>query len=165
MPGQDCLSQSNHCTLTHLYYVYLFSLQVDGHLALHILVSGIKINLVEDGFISSKLISRTYSTLHSFYCRKRLKHGTVYMIVMFMLGILEKTIYTLSWGFSDPSRSIFHAFTFILLLNCTHTYKSHKNLPPIQATQLTHCAQYCRCHTRSNLPYYVSHFKAAIAEI
>lgn len=134
MAGQDCLSQSNHCTLTHSYYVYLFPLQVDGHLILHISVFGIKFCLVDDGFISSKLISWTYSTLHQFYCRKRLEHGNVYMIVTFMLGILKNTTCTLSWEFSDPSLSKFHALTFILFLNCTYIYKSHKNLPPMQAT-------------------------------
>lgn len=127
MAGQDCLSQSSHCTLTHFYYVYLFSLQVDGHLALHILVFGIKFNLVDDGFISSKLIFWTYSTLHSFYCRKRLKHGNVYMIVTFMLGILEKTTFTLSWDFSDPPLSKFQALAFVLFLNCTHIY-TYKNV-------------------------------------
>lgn len=81
MVGQNCLSQSNHCTLTHLYHVYLLSLEVDGHLALHILVLGIKFYLVDNGFIFSKLISWTYSTLHSFYFRKRVKHENVYMIV------------------------------------------------------------------------------------
>lgn len=81
MTGPDCLPCSNCCTLTHLYYVYLFFLQVNGHLALHPLGFGIIFNLLDDGFISSKLIYWTYSTLHQFYCRKRLRHGNSYMIV------------------------------------------------------------------------------------
>lgn len=119
MAGQDCHSQSDHCPLTHLYYVYLLSLQVNGHLALNILVLRTKFDLVDDGFISSKLTSWIYPTLHAFYCRKRLKHGNI--CHMFMLGILENTTYTLSWELRDPSLSKFHVLTFILFLNCTHT--------------------------------------------